>query len=166
MSGITVTPVSTAANRPMADKSAPVGTAGELDSSKYIDDSFITPEKMNVGLHMKSRQRRIRETVFNPSPSDVEEEAIHGKRVYKEAVVPDSPKQMREKQTEQTAQIDKLTALVDVLIKDRGKAQAPAEPTEPVEESVSWKDLRTMAKAQGINTKGMSRKQIEESLAA
>ena len=117
----------------MSDGQAPITSKFEYDETPYLGDkSFATPTNTNMYNRMRPGQVAIGTNVYNPQPSDIEQERIFGERRYKEKVDPESIHVVRQKMHDQAQEIEKMQAMIAAFL----AAQSGVKPAEPVVEVV------------------------------
>jgi len=128
--------------RRMSDGSSPTGSSYEFDGGKeYMGDkSYATP--MNTGMYsfVKPGQIALGTTIYNPQPSDIEQERIFGERKYNEKPNPESPVVMRQRVNDQAAalesqavEIESLKGMMAAFIAAQSSAKPAAVEAAPVD---------------------------------
>ena len=108
------------------------------------------------GYHLTNSNTCLRK----PKREDQEVEAILGVNEYKPAIKPDSPQELRKKHVDLEQQVRELTAAVQGLT-----SQAKSAPIEVASGSIlTYTELKSEAKAKGINTHKMKKAEIAEAL--
>jgi len=119
-------------------------------------------------------------TTYNPKPEDPEQEALFGKKVYKEKISQEDPRAVIEKMKSQEDKIATLQTQVETLVKILSQNQpvpeevAPSVKEEPSKEEIllkeifgqnyedmKYQELVKLAKSRGIeNLKAISKDDV------
>ena len=110
-------------------------------------------------------------TIYNPKPEDPEQEAIYGKKVYKEKISQEDPRAVIDKMNAQNKEIADLKSQLAMLVKivsaqDVAKDEASNASNLPQDESKAYEDMKyqqlvKLAKERGIeDLKGISKEGV------
>lgn len=116
----------------MSDGKAPISTRFEYDETPYIGDKrFATPTNRNIYNTLRPGQVVLGTTVYNPQPSDIEQERVFGKREYNEKPQPESLHVTRQRLHDQELEIQELRSTLKAFMSGMA-TQVPAKPSAPV----------------------------------
>ena len=147
----------------MADGTPSRGTVSEYDDSwtlgqpnmKSAANLKLDIAAGRVKLHPQQRMGQGGTTIYNPKREENEVEAILGELEYKPRIEPDSKEELIKKNLSLASDMETIKAQVAILTKTMPQsATVQSVDSRPIGnyDSMSFGDVRKIAKERGINT--------------